>query len=71
MTRNSISPCKDCGDRAQGCHGKCERYNGWKAEQAERRALEAGERAKYGQFLAYVSDSARRCRKVKRERDNK
>lgn len=71
MKKNSIAPCKDCTDRVQGCHAKCERYGAWKAERAERRALEAEERAKYGLFLAYVSDSARRCRKAKRERDNK
>lgn len=23
-------PCKDCADRAMGCHGKCEKYKQWR-----------------------------------------
>lgn len=29
------APCKDCGDRAIGCHGKCERYSSYRAEAEE------------------------------------
>ena len=26
------APCKGCVERAQGCHGKCERYKAFKAK---------------------------------------
>lgn len=29
------SPCKNCGDRFIGCHGKCEKYKAWRAEYDE------------------------------------
>lgn len=28
-----IAPCKDCVDRKLLCHGHCEKYQTWKAEQ--------------------------------------
>lgn len=28
-----IAPCKDCPDRHIGCHGKCEKYQEYDAEQ--------------------------------------
>lgn len=28
-------PCKNCGDRFIGCHGKCEKYKAWRAEYDE------------------------------------
>ena len=34
------SPCKECQDRAVGCHAKCERYADFKAEsERERKAF--------------------------------
>lgn len=38
-----MTPCKDCKDRTEKCHGKCERYRGWKEENEKVRQ----ERAKY------------------------
>lgn len=32
-----VSPCRGCDDRYEGCHGKCERYIQWKAENNEYR----------------------------------
>ncbi len=29
-----ICPCKGCGDRLAGCHGKCERYKQWKLDRS-------------------------------------
>ena len=26
-----VSPCKDCPDRAQDCHGRCEKYQAYHA----------------------------------------
>ena len=41
------SPCRKCDDRAEGCHGNCERYKEWseahKAEKAERKAMTKAE----------------------------
>lgn len=37
-----LPPCKDCPDRAPGCHGKCEKYKAfaeWNAENREKRHL--------------------------------
>lgn len=31
------SPCKDCTDRHDGCHGKCERYQAFRTEIEERK----------------------------------
>jgi hypothetical protein len=36
-TRNESVPCYGCGDRAPGCHGRCERYKGFEALRAEAR----------------------------------
>ena len=32
------APCKDCPDRAAGCHGKCEKYQAFRAEIAKENA---------------------------------
>ena len=29
------SPCKDCEDRAVGCHSSCEKYMNWKLSSSE------------------------------------
>lgn len=28
------APCKNCADRAIGCHGKCKDYNNWALKHA-------------------------------------
>ena len=32
------APCKDCKDRAPGCHSKCEKYIAFDKENQKRRA---------------------------------
>lgn len=32
------APCKDCQERKMGCHGSCERYAAYKAENDKLRA---------------------------------
>lgn len=32
MINKLNSPCKDCTDRAVGCHGKCEKYQAYRLE---------------------------------------
>lgn len=29
MAKKGNAPCRACDDRAEGCHGKCERYKAW------------------------------------------
>lgn len=29
---NDKAPCHNCPERHPGCHGKCEKYQAWKAE---------------------------------------
>lgn len=31
------TPCKGCGERAEGCHGVCDRYKAWAAEWQKRK----------------------------------
>lgn len=39
MTRiKDNPPCYKCTERAEGCHGRCERYQDWKAKQQEETA---------------------------------
>ena len=28
-SQKTVPPCKDCGDRVVGCHGRCEKYKNW------------------------------------------
>ena len=32
MSLYGNNPCRDCEERHEGCHGKCERYLGWRDE---------------------------------------
>lgn len=38
------APCKDCGTRRIGCHGRCEKYAAFRAKNAESKA---GHRQRY------------------------
>lgn len=49
-------PCKDCPDRATGCHGRCDKYNAWKTVHA--RELTARDR--YFEADAVVVQGVRR-----------
>ena len=31
----SECPCRDCPNRKIGCHGKCEKYQGWNKEHSQ------------------------------------
>lgn len=43
MIETRKAPCKDCGERAEGCHGRCERYKAFAAEcEKARQARAAG-----------------------------
>ena len=30
-----VAPCKDCADRMMGCHGRCEKYQSFRAARTE------------------------------------
>ena len=49
MKQKGRSPCLGCADRVPGCHGKCEKYQGWRAEVMKARVKypEQGEAYKY------------------------
>ena len=34
------APCKDCPDRAEGCHGRCEKYQSFYRQRQEEREHE-------------------------------
>lgn len=39
-----LAPCKDCAERKQGCHSKCQKYADfaeWNAENREKRHMAA------------------------------
>ena len=58
------SPCKDCQDRAVGCHAKCERYADFKTNNEEKRkevyikkiALSAGPRWQEDKTFKYAQN---------------
>ena len=39
MTNRLHSPCKDCTDRAVGCHGKCDKYKDYRVKVDELYAM--------------------------------
>ena len=59
-----ITPCKDCTDRYENCHSKCDQYKAWRSE------LDA-EREKMIEVKVKNADLVRRrndaIRKVKRD----
>lgn len=68
FNRTNISncPCKDCPDRAPGCHGKCERFLAWQKWNEERRDRERNER----RSKDVMSDAKKRAiwKKMRRDR---
>ena len=50
--RKNIAPCKDCTERAIGCHPKCSRYLEWKQKDELLRA----EKRECGRAVADVID---------------
>lgn len=32
-----MCPCKDCADRSIACHGSCEKYKTWSAEEQQKK----------------------------------
>ena len=61
-----IAPCKNCDERAVGCHGKCERYTEWaKAARSEREALNRDDRMRnvVNELLGRPADSPRGARR--------
>ena len=59
-----VSPCKDCGKRYVGCHGKCPDYIGWKAEQQE-------DMKRRKESLDDMDTTIRELERMKRRRNNR
>lgn len=36
--KHTVAPCKDCAERAVGCHGTCEKYKDWKKNEGAEKA---------------------------------
>ena len=65
------APCRDCKDRAVGCHAKCERYMEWlRIRQEEKNAILAN-KAKDIAYAEYVSISSERFKKKNRRQGRK
>lgn len=55
------APCKDCADRALGCHSVCEKYKEYAKQNEERRKL----REKYNLENNLYWDTIRKGRRMK------
>ena len=61
-------PCKDCSDRAVGCHGRCERYQEWKRDRDAILDAMNAEKAKTQLAVNYVQKNKQRvARKLGRK----
>ena len=47
------NPCKDCAERHVGCHGTCESYKDWKAENDAKKAEQQKKRIEEYAFNSY------------------
>ncbi len=64
-----MNPCRDCTERAQGCHSKCEAYKAWRAEYSE---ATAALRQRYNdESLGVLVERARRSRRDYRKMKRK
>lgn len=52
----SAFPCKDCGDRHDGCHSECERYLQAKAENENHKQQERKQIEKNLNYIRYIKD---------------
>ena len=52
MKSKSKAPCRNCGDRAEGCHGRCERYNTWVEEMRYKKQTAKSAASVAGYFAA-------------------
>ena len=61
-------PCRDCNDRAVGCHGRCERYQEWKRDRDAILDAMNAEKAKTQLAVNYVQKNKQRvARKLGRK----
>lgn len=58
-------PCKDCSERALGCHDRCERYASAKAKAEARKAVERERRQIIGAANEYTIKQAAMARRKK------
>ena len=59
------APCKDCPDRSQGCHARCERYAAFYAVNERRKAAN---RADIDAQAAVIEGGLRRMSEYKKGR---
>ena len=56
------APCKDCPDRHLGCHGTCEKYQKYKAKQAEINEAAYKRNEAYNDLDSYREEKTRRLK---------
>lgn len=59
---NPDSPCRTCGDKQLGCHGKCERYIDYRKARDEYAALVRKHNVKRDEEVKYWQDFEKRRR---------
>lgn len=59
------APCKDCPDRSQGCHARCEKYAAFHADNERRKAAN---RADIDAQAAVIEGGLRRMNDYKKGR---
>lgn len=57
MTNKLNSPCKDCTDRAMGCHGKCDKYKAYRVEVDKLYAVKAASIKAHDPMYGYIRAS--------------
>ena len=50
MKASVSAPCRDCGDREPGCHGRCEKYQEYKKASEELREQQKREKDVYRDY---------------------
>lgn len=65
--RPSDCPCRECGEREVGCHGRCASYGEWKQEMEKKRHADK----LFTQSMRTMSDAASRWLTKEKHRRNK
>ena len=58
--RKKACPCRNCGDRKVGCHGKCEKYISWAADHEKKKMEERSRKVYVSHGWGYIPRKKRR-----------
>jgi hypothetical protein len=65
------SPCYQCENRCQGCHGTCKPYAEWKAEHDAKRDAERDARRMAWTISDYNKQKLNKLRKIAKHREDR